>query len=775
MLYQELLIQSTTIILTSVLVVDTLLRPKQIYRNWLRNRGIKRVLSQFKSSKGNWIIVAGTEKSGKSSILQSRQWQHLKTMFIGPRSIEIWQHKDNPLWALEISFPDMGSISDEWWQSLKKLCPKRIYYFLTIDECKRFKAKHMSRIETHVIISHADKIQGFSPFMSSITDESMTFPIGQSQTNPYTNGYLHEAFEKLYAQLQTYGNKLLNKMTSPEMKKIINDFPQHCLNLQLGLNKVIAAMPVKQIYCYGQIWQNGTPKMLFSPTLGSDLNVIKTKTYGWRKFLLITTLFLIAAQVVLFKQHIKNIWNQQPLTQLTKAQSEIEVLEQKKPIFKFIAHLISPTFSLSNQQLDEANQIAYNYLESIEKMSPIIAALDIRSLDKTSHENPKLNKLIQEILEDKRKVLQDVWNSATNKEQFIASLHYMNGSINIDDPLPKMITNSHIKTACLALTNRLSTEECIKQSVNWMQPDFKSVSNFDDLIKKLETQPFDAKLKPLIQELTAWLQTISKNPKRTFVAFEFLVKHMKNPDSNHILMKIQNYENTFPEVENILQITWQLLLDEAGKYMNSIWVKTIHPYYKKQFANSYPIDKDSAKDVSLNAFNQFYGTGGLINIYYNSYIMPFVDTHVQTFKTIYPGTVFPIRDEHLSYFKAVSAVQTLLYQGDTSAHLEINLLPIYDKETWLIKSNEITIKMDAPVIIGWPSGISQNGFSIYNGKKKVSEFKGIWGFWRWFESGNYANNEIAFPNHSFKISGQTESDLNWLGILRSQKPKESLL
>ena len=83
--------------------------------------------------------------------------------------------------------------------------------------------------------------------------------------------------------------------------------------------------------------------------------------------------------------------------------------------------------------------------------------------------------------------------------------------------------------------------------------------------------------------------------------------------------------------------------------------------------------------------------------------------------------------------------------------------------------------MNAPVIIGWPAGISQSAFSVYEGKKKVSEYKGIWGFWRWFEAGNFENNEIAFHNHAFKINGQTESDLNWLLILRSQSPANTLL
>ena len=134
---------------------------------------------------------------------------------------------------------------------LKQLKAKRIYYFLTIDECKRFKARHHSQIDTHIILS-LDKIQGFSPFMLILSIKTWLF---QLKSMSFTKTSLQEVPESLYAQLQTYGNQLLSQF-KPEAKKVINDFPQHWLNLHFGPTKIISAMPVKQIYCYGQTWQN---------------------------------------------------------------------------------------------------------------------------------------------------------------------------------------------------------------------------------------------------------------------------------------------------------------------------------------------------------------------------------------------------------------------------------------------------------------------------------------------------------------------------------------
>ena len=121
--------------------------------------------------------------------------------------------------------------------------------------------------------------------------------------------------------------------------------------------------------------------------------------------------------------------------------------------------------------------------------------------------------------------------------------------------------------------------------------------------------------------------------------------------------------------------------------------------------------------------NQYYGTGGLINIFYNSYVQPLVDKHHQTFNVIYPGTHIPLKTSNLEYFKAVAAVQTLLYQGDSTLHLEINFSPVYKNETWTFSSNQLTMEMNKEMIVGWPMGISQDGVTIKEGKKQLVNLK----------------------------------------------------
>ena len=233
MVYSEIIIPTLTATFSSILIVDTLIRPKQIYQNWLRQKGINKILRQYKHSLGHWIIVTGTQRSGKSAILNEQGYEHLKATRIGKQPVDIWQFKNEDLYAIEIGFADMGGISDCWWQILKQLKAKRIYYFLTIDECKRFKARHHSQIDTILFYRKLIKYKALVPLCLILSIKTWLFQL-KTQEVSFTKTSLQEAIESLYAQLQTYGNQLLSRISSQKQKRSLMIF------LNIGLIYILA-------------------------------------------------------------------------------------------------------------------------------------------------------------------------------------------------------------------------------------------------------------------------------------------------------------------------------------------------------------------------------------------------------------------------------------------------------------------------------------------------------------------------------------------------------
>lgn len=773
MITSNTILLAITLALSAMLIIDTALQPHKFYTRWLRRQDIKRIRKQFGGYAGQWILITGSHHVGKSALLTTNQWTPKASMTVAGHPVNVWQLNDTPLWALEISFNTMGGINKAWWHALKHLAIKRVYYCLTIEECKQFKAKHQSSIETHIILSHGEQIPGFESFMADI-DHELAFPIGQKQER-YNASNLHDSFAALYAQLQTYANKIIHQTEHPEIKKSIGDFPQHCAMLQFGLNKVIAAMPVKQIYCYGQIWHSGSPKLVFSPPLGSGLHLIKAPHSHWQHGLLGTLIIALTFQMVNFQNRITETWEHLPYTTLSHAKTKVSELSTHNHLFGLIHWLATPSLKYSQQQADE--QLAYlnEQLAEIGHLEPLLAKFKLDALIRSKQApNTEMQAVLNEQLKPYLDELNFEFYHASPQAQFMAALHHLMGHHSTLMPL-NLPSEKQIHQACRLLRNHIEPATCQKQAQAWLQPDYRQVNSIATLTQQLISQAVPADIKPAMDSLTTWLMDIQASANPDFQAFKFLATQRQKPDSNHPLYQLEQLSKTHPELKPLLKTTWQLLINHASVYMNSVWAKTIYPYYNKHFAEQYPVVANSPADASIDAFNQFYGANGLIQIFFNHYLRPFLDPKTNEFVELYPETTFPIHPETMSYIKTVASIQNIVFQGQPTPHIELNTTPIHHDDNWVFKSKTLSLPLNKPALISWPDALNQEGIEIVSGKKVVETYKGPWALWRWLESGQLEKDRVSFKNHAYKLSSETLGGLDWLSILRAKAPKTTLL
>lgn len=762
-----------TFILTALLAIDTVLQPHKFYIQWRRRKDIRRIRRQFGGYSGQWILVTGSQHVGKSALLTTNEWSKKGTFSIAGQPMDVWQLNDTPLWALEMSFKTMGGIEKPWWQAFKQLAIKRVYYCLTIDECKQFKAKHQSPVETHIILSHGEQIPGFQAFMADI-DHELAFPIGKQQEQ-YDSSNLHDSFAALYAQLQTYANKIIHQTEHPDIKKSIGDFPQHCAVLELGLNKVIAAMPVKQIYCYGQIWHAGSPKLVFSPPIGSGLHLIKAPHSQWQYGVLGTLIIALTLQIVNFQTHLIDTWADLPYAQLSQARTKVSELSAYNHLFGMINWLTTPPLKYSQQQEDE--QLAYlnEQLTEIGQLEPMLAKFKLDALmHKKQAPNAEMQYVLNQQLQPYLDELELDFYHASPQQQFLAALHHLLGHQTTIAPLSQP-SEKQIKKACHLIRNQIAPSECQTQAQSWLQPNYNQATSLTSLIEQLKQQSVNTEIKPKFDLLTTWLTSIQKSSDPDFQAFKFLATERQKLDPAHPLHQLEQLSKTHPELKPLLKTTWQLLINHASVYMDSVWAKTIYPYYTKHFAQQYPMVANSHIDASMESFNQFYGTNGLIQIFFNHYLRPFLDPKTNEFVSIYPDTTLPIDPRTISYIKTVASIQNIVFQGQQMPHIELNINPINNNDDWVFKSKQLKLPLNKPAFISWPESIHQDGIEIFQGKKVVDAFKGPWALWRWLESGQLQKDQVSFKNHAYKLSSETLGGLDWLAILRSETPKATLI
>ena len=80
----------------------------------MRQKGINKI-RQYKHSLGIGSLSQGHKDLEKVQ-LNEQGYEHLKATRIGKQPVDIWQFKNEDLYAIEIGFADMGGISDCWWQ-----------------------------------------------------------------------------------------------------------------------------------------------------------------------------------------------------------------------------------------------------------------------------------------------------------------------------------------------------------------------------------------------------------------------------------------------------------------------------------------------------------------------------------------------------------------------------------------------------------------------------------------------------------------------------------
>lgn len=78
-------------------------------------------------------------------------------------------------------------------------------------------------------------------------------------------------------------------------------------------------------------------------------------------------------------------------------------------------------------------------------------------------------------------------------------------------------------------------------------------------------------------------------------------------------------------VLGIAENSWRVVLNRAHGHINSIWEADIVPNFNRGLKNRYPLRKTSSEEISLVDFSKFFGPEGDLDIFYKSYLKPFVN------------------------------------------------------------------------------------------------------------------------------------------------------
>lgn len=245
--------------------------------------------------------------------------------------------------------------------------------------------------------------------------------------------------------------------------------------------------------------------------------------------------------------------------------------------------------------------------------------------------------------------------------------------------------------------------------------------------------------------LNQYVLQITHAPILNQAAYDHALIRLQNDGDNDPLTRVLLLSNQLPQpltnwLKTITKSTWQLMLTASREQINAMWSSRIFPEYERNIANRYPILKDSHDEISVEHFNQFFGPGGTIESFFNTYLKPFVNMRevYWTWKSL-DGLSIAIPQEKLDMLIRASMIQRMFYANNPdSPSVRFSLTPISLSEnntSFSINiggkkiSYELGVKKTESAV--WPGPEGQFITLRFNTLSPNKPTKTVEGFWAW--------------------------------------------
>ena len=212
----------------------------------------------------------------------------------------------------------------------------------------------------------------------------------------------------------------------------------------------------------------------------------------------------------------------------------------------------------------------------------------------------------------------------------------------------------------------------------------------------------------------------------------------------------------------------QKKLSVARKDLNAIWQKEVLAEWNRAISRRYPFYKNSQKEVSLKDFSHFFGYGGTLDTFFNTYLKMYVNTNHRLWT--FSENIGLSRDVLVMFHRAQNIRETFFENGMDTPQVDFALKPLYLDSNishfkLIINGQELNYR-HGPIRnkqFVWPAnndGEVRIVFTPPNGERSITkEYVGDWSLFRFL---NYLSDnrpetkkdgrlEIFLNNNNVKI------------------------
>jgi type VI secretion system protein ImpL len=179
-----------------------------------------------------------------------------------------------------------------------------------------------------------------------------------------------------------------------------------------------------------------------------------------------------------------------------------------------------------------------------------------------------------------------------------------------------------------------------------------------------EQAPLDRTIE-MLNELYAHMNSIASAGNQSSQAFNAA----RDPASGGVIsrLKLEAQRQPGPLADMINSVadgSSNLTVSGVRSHLNSVWNTQLLPFCQRSLAGRYPLERNSVREATIGDFGRFFGPGGMMENFFNTYLIDFVDTSRRVWRWNAAGNkTLGIPSGTLRQFQRAAVIRDAFFSG----------------------------------------------------------------------------------------------------------------
>ncbi|MCG8018681.1 MAG: type VI secretion system membrane subunit TssM, partial [Candidatus Thiodiazotropha sp. 'RUGA'] len=181
-----------------------------------------------------------------------------------------------------------------------------------------------------------------------------------------------------------------------------------------------------------------------------------------------------------------------------------------------------------------------------------------------------------------------------------------------------------------------------------------------------EQAPLERTLE-MLNELYAHMNSIASAGNQSSQAFNAARDPASGGVISRLKLEAQRQPGPLADMINTLADgSSNLTVSGVRSHLNSVWNTQHLPFCQRSLAGRYPLERNSVREVTISDFGRFFGPGGMMENFFNTYLIDFVDTSRRVWRWNAAGNkTLGIPTSTLRQFQRAAVIRDAFFSGSS--------------------------------------------------------------------------------------------------------------